>query len=107
GETVIRRRRRDVQRKRTAGPQVFACEREELLRRELEGHVRLPVRVDDDQVVALVAAREERPAVCRDQPETTVLPRTEEAARHVVQLSVDLDAVDVNPGVEAAVRTRD
>ena len=35
-------------------------ETEELLRREVEGHVRLAVRVDEDQVEAVVRAFEER-----------------------------------------------
>ena len=45
------------------GVEPLAREPEELARREVEGHVRLVVGVDDDQVVALVRPAQERPRV--------------------------------------------
>ena len=55
--------RRDVEREDPARREPLAREPEELARREIEGHVGLVVGVDDDQVVALVGAAQERPRV--------------------------------------------
>ena len=60
---VVAGHRRDVEREDPARLEPLARELEELPRREVEGHVRLVVGVDDDQVVALVRAPEERPRV--------------------------------------------
>ena len=46
---------RDVQRDDASRREVLAHEPEELPRREVERHIRLAVRVDHDEVVALVA----------------------------------------------------
>ncbi len=53
----------DVERDDPAGREPLRDELEELLRREVERHVRLVVGVDEDQVVALVRAAQERPRV--------------------------------------------
>jgi hypothetical protein len=82
--------------------EVLPHQPEELRRRQVERHVRLPVGVDDDQVVAPVGPLEERPAVGRDRAQPRVVAEPEVAAAGLSHGRVDLDA-----RMEAAVCARD
>ena len=52
-EAVVARDSLDVERRGTAGSEVRTNKREELARDQVERDVRLPVRVDDDEIVVL------------------------------------------------------
>ena len=80
-EPVVAGHRRDVEgdeRRRARG--AARHEAEELARRQVEGHVRLAVGVDEDQVVALAAAAQEGPRVGGDDGEARVVAEAEVAA---------------------------
>ncbi len=74
-------------------------EPEELARSEVEGYVRLPVCIDDDEVVALVRRPEERPRVDVVHGQTRVLAHPEVPTADAAHGGVELDAVDGRVGV--------
>ena len=96
----------DVDEHDAAGAQPLLDEREELLRREVERDVRLAVGIDEDRVVALLRAAQERPRVGgeRAQPRAA---HVEVAPPDVGQLTVDLDRVDRRLREEVPVGARD
>ncbi len=96
-EPVVFRHIGDVEEEHAAGSESRAGQLEELLRREVEGHVRRPIGVGEDEVEARLGAPEERPRVGGDHVEARVVVEAEEAAADRTDLSVELDAVD--PGL--------
>ena len=97
-EPLVVRDRGDVQRDDPARAQPLADELEELPRREVERHVRLVVRVDDDQVVALVGRAQERPRVRVVDRQPRVVLQPEVAAADAADRGIELDAVDLASG---------
>ena len=77
-----------------AGLEPLARELEELHRRQVERDVGLAVGVDEDRVVARVDPAQERPRVLGVELQLRPLAQAEVALADVVQLAVDLDAVD-------------
>ena len=100
GEGVVRGRRRDVERDDAVGREVATRELEELARREVEGHVGLPVGVDEDGVVAGAARGEERARVGGVHDEVRVVAEAEVASGDRGDLGIDLDAVVAHLGEE-------
>src|SRR2546427_11694457 len=84
-----------------------ACKLEELARRKVERHIRLPVRIDDDQVVPLATVLEKRPPVGRVDMETRIVVEPEEAPARHGHGWVELDPLDRDTRVEQPVHPRD
>ena len=105
-EPLVLRNGRDVQRDDAARRQVLPHEAEELSRGEVEGDIGLSVRVDDDQVVALVRSTEERTSVDVVHRQARVVLHPEVAAADAAHRRIELDAVDLGVGVVHAERTR-
>jgi hypothetical protein len=97
----------DVEREDAAGSQMPACELEELARCQVERHIRLPVRIDDNQVVSLTCSLEERPPVGRVDMEARVVVKAEETPACLGHRRVELDAVDRHARIEQSVDARD
>src|SRR5215472_6701774 len=95
---------RDVESHDPAGAQARPHEAKELLRGEIERHVRLAVRVDEDCIEALVRASEERPRVRGDHVETANSAESHEPPGRGGHVGIELDAVDRRRGIEHAVR---
>ena len=81
-------------------------EPEELARGEIEGDIGLSIRVDDDQVVALVRSTEERTSVDVVHRQPRVVLHPEVPAADAAHRRIELDAVDLGVGVVDAERTR-
>ena len=101
-EPVVARHRGHVQRDEPARAQALADEAEELARGQVEGHVGLVVRVDVDEVEALVRAAQERARVGVGGLEPRVVAHAEVAVAGVRHRGVDLDALDADARVEDA-----
>ena len=103
-QALVAGHRRHVEREDPARLEPLPRQPEELPRREIERHVGLVVRVDDDQVVALVRAAEERPRIGVVHGQARVVLQPEEAAADAADRRIELDPVDPGRRVEDAER---
>ena len=105
-EARVPRHGRDIEREDPTRFEPLPREPEELPRREVERHVGLVVGVDDDQVVALVRAAEERPGIGVVHGQARVVLEPEVAAAGPADRRIELDAVDARLGIEHPERPR-